>query len=478
MTYTLEILNSIINAFTLGTYPVRPFLLIGYGALIFLAAWAYPFVSKVIDKRVSISKGSRKQYDRAVRITALASLALLFLIPIICEISVFNSFGIPQRDLAIFFTGDEITNTRIVHNHFGKTAIAQFLGHNDVKFVQSSDTGAALLSYVPRWVPPVELALFILALLSSLYVAASAIAAVPNRSKKIWLGALFTLVGFLVLEKSLDGGLVSDGAGFACAVYALSVLFPFKTILRKGAYALFAYIWILCGLFLTGFYWPLFYLDYGLLHTAVVALTLFALYYGAYGTRVRVKNILIAVTILVIAVTSYEVGKSDRTYLASTIIASSTYLATYESEATPNFPTVGAIGNLQVYDLSSNAGDSIKHIGNEYSLPYWYQPIYVAASSCSTQINRHEERFFVLSTKPLVSTTLYQGIADVAYVPLGNAPAGWYRYGAKVTQAYCVPRSLNVVHEMLRLSGATSTIVYGLQQYTLLPSGSNAGDSQ
>ncbi|MDB5190070.1 MAG: hypothetical protein JWN49_396 [Parcubacteria group bacterium] len=462
MASTLELLNSIINAFTLGTYPVRPFLLIGYAMFVFLTVWAYPHASR----KLALPERMRKHYERVVRIIALAALALLFIIPIVCELTVFHSFGIPQRDLAIFFTGGEITNTRIAHNHFGKTAIAEFLGNNDAGFIQSSDTGAALLPYVPVWVPPLELALFIIALFSSLYIAANAIAGMPNRRKKIWLGALFSLIGFLVLEKSLDGGFVSDGAASAYGAYIVLIYFSAKRFPRAFIYIVLGYVWVLCTLYFSGFYWPQLYLTYALVHTAIFVLAVYALHYGAFGNNKRIKKILVLLVVIVIGIYASIDGQSDRAYLAKRIVPTATYLAVYDFEATPDVPLVGTIGALNIFETASFAGDTIGKITDEYTLPYWYRPLSTGDITCANPVYETEEKFFLLTRTPLHGVP-DQPLVHTSFLSAGSAPPGWYRYSAVISFNPCISRPNDVIRETIRLAGSTTTILYGLKTYSL-----------
>jgi hypothetical protein len=464
MASILQILNSVMNTVTLGTYPVRPFLFLGYG----LVLSSLLIILKHM-KRDTPWKGVSLRTDQIIRIVSVASLGLLFLLPIITHVTIFNSFAIPQKDLAIFFTGNEITSTELAHNHFGKTMLSYVLPRNEASIVASSDTGSALLPYIPPTLPYGEMLLFLTALLTTLYVS---LGICKERTKKRTLIAkvlLCTLISFLVLEKSIDGGLFSDGAGIAYALYAFLVFKKGRIPQYAGPYIVIGYVWILVTLYLTGFYWPRILFEYTLIHSAIFVVLVSALYYFAHGSNRTIQRILMTVSVAGIVVVAYLQGYSDRTYLSTVLTQHSSYLAAYPSEARPELPILGEVGTLVIYDSTPLAGKTVGQIIDTYHLPYWYQPLTVNTKQCSNEARRNEERFFVLSRNPLHDTTLGNNLADILLSPSGTAPQGWYRYAGKATQQFCVPRSLDVVREMLRLSGANDFILYGLQNYLLLP---------
>ncbi|MDB4992297.1 MAG: hypothetical protein JWL75_542 [Parcubacteria group bacterium] len=461
MSYILELLNSIMNTVTLGTYPVRPFLLLGYGVLIILAATTFPY----LHKRISISTRVRAGLDQSLRILALASLTLLFLIPIVSEVAVFHSFGIPQSSLGIFFAGDEITSTRIAHNHFGKTAIAQFFGYGQSSIVQASDTGAALLPYMPAWLPPVEAVLFVIALLCSLYIAARFVATIFGRTNKAWAMALCTLIGFLMLEKSLDGGFVSDGAGIACVAYVILIFFHAHYFYKAVLYATLGYLWLISVLYVTGFYSPQSYILYTAIRSGVLLLSIFALYRVAKGKRDQMLLLLAISAIASIAILSYTQGKWDRAYLQMPLTPGSSYLTAYTSELPPAFPLqkIGTVGNLSIYNPMDTPYKTVGAMVAAYSLPYWYRPLTSDVLQCSGKITARTARFTIYSSAPLQNVPAKPGVfADAQFVPMSATPNGWYAYQAEVAYHPCISRYLNVIQETVHTAGSDRFIVFGL----------------
>jgi hypothetical protein len=463
MMYLLQILNGVMNTITLGTYPVRPFLFIGYAVVL---ASILIVITHLRPRAVWESVSVRT--DRVIRILSITSIALLFLISLVTELSVFNAFGIPQKNIALFFAGNEITSTELSHNHFGKSALATLLPQNDEAIVASADTGSALLPYVPKALPYGEVFLFLLALCTSLYISACACLKISGRGKVVAIIILYTLVSFLVLEKSVDGGLLSDGAGVACGIYILLVLKK-RSVIRSSLYISIGYVWVLLALHFMGFYWPLKLLTYTFVHSAVFLLIAYTLHYAINGSNRRVKKILAVFALLTVTVVAYVQSNYDRSYLSSVITPGTSYLSAYEREAGLPLPLLGRIGSLVVYDTSPFAGKTVRDVVDTYHLPYWYQPISIYPQNCSMETNRHEERFFLLSRTPLVDSVAVNDLADIAFSPIGNASDGWYRYGVKVTQGYCVPRSLNVLSEMVHLAGTNTLIIYGMQEYLFIP---------
>ena len=452
MPHLLTFLNSVTGAFMLGTYPIRSFLLLG-AALMLLAGVV------VARSRMQLSARMRP----ALSFMAIGSLAVLFALTLAMEASVFRAHGIPQRDLAIFMTGEEITDSRLVHTHFGKVIIGASVGRMFPHTIHRSDTGAALLPYVPAPMVVLQGTLFLLALFALFGALASRVASVSGTRQKVALGLLAALSGFIVLEKSIDGGILSDGAGLALAA-CLGLLFaPLSYFPRALAWGAVGYGLVLGGLYLSGWYWTLTYFAHALAHTVIFFLAAVALWYAAYGAHRRTLALLSCLALGAIGSYAYFDG-DGRAYLRAPL-SEGAYLATYPFESAPDLPQVGQIGRLAVYDASPLSPATVGEAAHALRLPFWYRPF--------SQGGFCEERFVVLSPAPLTDISSASGVAlDAVFAPAGTSPAGWYRYEARITHSPCLWRYLDVVRETLREAGSDTVIVYQLSTF---PDGASSG---
>jgi len=454
----LQTFSSLTDAFTDGTYPVRPFLLAGYAALLYAA---YALFRRAAWAR-RLAPGTRAY--RAWAAAGLLSLALLFATGMAAQAMAAHAYGIPERAVAVFFTGDEITGTRVTHTHFQKLAIAAGLKLVPESFVEQADTGSALSAYVPAFVPWAMLGFFLIALCSALLLSVPHALQARGKKKRLALMALYGMTTFILLDKSLDGGFLSDSAPLAFAVYATLLLAPHRAFRTYLAYAALAYAWLAAILFATGFFQSFSTLYVAAVRTAVFGTAAYALHGAAFGEGRADARRLAAGCALVLAIACIVwQGAQARRYLLQETNPGASWLAAYGTESVPALPSAGTLGRMRLYRVE--APSSVASLIGAYKLPYWYYPVAVESASCDA-LPEAQERFNVITPVPLRNAASQPAsVARAVFSPDGVAPSGWYRYRATIYMNACLPRSTDVIREMVRLGGSDQAVAWGIGRY-------------
>ncbi|MES2226061.1 MAG: hypothetical protein V4480_04630 [Patescibacteria group bacterium] len=435
-----------------GTYPIRFFLLAAYLAAV---------LGTGLFLRTTFRVSSASRIYRWIASIASLSLISLFMIIGFWQWHVFDLYGIPKTEVAVFFSGDELSGTRVTHTHIGKVVIATAGTAWTSVLIGRADTGSALVPYVPgalRWLCVV---LFALAFLSSLLVVPAQTEGVVGRRRQLIRLLLYGFVSFIVLDKSIDGGLLSD-ASFLVLCAFLALVWKPSRFLRSAASAALAHAWLLATLFALGLYAPAGAFLEAVVRSALV-LGLLVVGYGASRNGSRRLRYALAFAVGISCLAYICVKYSHEWGYLHLPINDETYLSVYAREAQPDLPRIGAIGRLTVYAAGSLAPRNIARAIDEYALPYWYRPFSVPGTCQLAQAQTHAS-FTVLSPVPLTGNTqTVEGIARLSLTPDGSAPSGWYRYAASLSLDACIPRRLDVVREMLREAGSVRAIVYGLR---------------
>lgn len=468
MAESLNFLNTALEAFMLGTFPVRPFLLLGYAALVAIT-W-------LVWNRYGRGQFREKLIKR-MRLAVICALALVYLCALCSQVYVFHSYGIAGKGYAIFFTGDEITSTRLAHDHFGKVVIATALAPWSKDIVPVADSGEALTPYLPKGVAWIMFALFTIATLGSLVLTPSVVRRANGPWRRVAIGALYIAISFIALAKSLDGGIVSDSAGIALGMYTVLLYAPkhfYKALMVSTA----AYAAVLTLLYVGGYYWPQHFFFETLVRSALFAALLALLCYLAFARATKhmmfISSAATLVLFICIGIFVHRIGETNRDYLARPIESGKDWLAAYPSEAQPALPRIGSVGRLVLYNADEFAGAPTFYALDSYHLPYWYMPISQFPNTCFPATVLSGEEFSLVSRKPLVSTVFAGGIVTLDLTPAVAARSGWYAYQARITQNGCTPRYADVMQQAIHAAGSDQAIVYNLTLFTVPASDSRA----
>ncbi len=437
-----------IHVLTEGTHPLRLLLFLGFLLLLCIAA------------RIHVPKS----YSRFLAFAALFSVGAIFALSLFLHVQLVTSHSIPLRASAVFFSGSEMTNTRIEHVHTGKVAIATILPLAS-SFEDVADTGSALRDELPPWAGPVLLALLAVAILSALL----SYSYIARRKDGLYQGLISLLLygtfAFVTLEKSIDGGILNDGAIVAVAGYAALLFLPrhlFVRVLLLGGVA------CLVTIFAAAYY------GYVLGHNALVSsmgnagvLLLLGLALHALLLKRSIRTYaLLALALLALFLKAGSDVAFRAGYLASSVREDGSYLATYAHESEPDLPLVTRINDLGVYRLNGEAGRiSIGRAIDTYQVPYWYQPVSrLVGGSCTYPSQYREAQFSLFTpaalTQEVIEVPVY---ARLVLEKTHKNPQGWQGYSARLTYHPCVPRRYDVMKEMIEMLGTKRFLIYNVR---------------
>lgn len=439
------------HVFTDGTNPIR----IALFALYLLALFTMARLSK---------KGEPNEKKRTLQALVVGSVLILFTAGLLGHLWIYNAHDIPQRSLAVFLEKDEITNTRLIHTHTGKSAIATLVAPLFSYLNLSADTGASIASSLSPQFSIISALLFVVAIAASLVLGPHVIRQVSGKGKRLAAFILYGLVAFVVLEKSVDGGILNDGAVVALAAYFAIIVLPVRHFLRA----------LLCGalfstvltsiLFATGQYWGGERYFIGAVANALVLFFVLLAFHSArtegWGSRRSLAVLLVALAALgtkAYADTAFKVA-----YLSTPAGPDSSYVGTYTLEDNVNTISVGSIGRLQVHSVSRETTMTVGELIDVLGAPYWYQPVSLYEGSCAKPATRIVATFVVhVPEAPKELSAIAEQLASLTLTPQGTDGAGWSTYAGSLSVHPCVPRRWDVLREMMRLVGIERSIVHG-----------------
>lgn len=416
----LVILSSIADTFTDGTSPVRPFLFLLFGIGV-AAATLVPSVRR----------------EREVSMVAAGIVTLLFVTTFILQLYVFTQAGIPQHALATAITEEEITNTRLTHTHVGKAALTAIIPSSITSQV---DAGSAILLLVPESMSIWLSMLLILGIILVVYVLSRRLKQVRYRRFAYLL--LVSIIGYTAVTKSIDGGILSDGAIIAYVALMALLLAPirlFTTYLSVGAIVFTAAVAIA---HLSGFYWGEGYAMAAVLKGGVLLLVILALHH-LVDTGVTKKSVFLSLAAVALVASISMQAISDRFSYLNIHIGEGTAMVRHKD---------GSVTSADAY-----VGMTTRAVIEQENLAYWYQPVMHRADGC------HEETVSYIGSFTLAPgyvpsvENVRREYAEIHFVPTGD------RYRAEITTHACLPERIKEIQALLREVGLSEAVIYGLE---------------
>ncbi|MES2014232.1 MAG: hypothetical protein V4437_00255 [Patescibacteria group bacterium] len=447
-------LDALFDVFAQGTFPIRFFLFALYLAAMLVVVVVYRWC---VSKGVTFSP----HVDFGVRGIVILALVLLFVVNIFLQVLIFSEHSIPIRSLAYFVDSSEITSTRLTNSNFGKVVIGASLPLVFPHTKDIADTGAALVPYVPLPLIAGESILFLVALLGSLAVYVSCTRGLSyGRVHHVFFFFLYGLVAFLALEKSLDGGLLNDGAYLACMLYASLLFLPSWRFYIGMAVALFSNALLIVVLYVSGMYWNIPYLVDVVQKTLILFIFVGTLYAGGQKLRPAFLTVLLLLSFFCIGVKAYEGSAGEYQYRASPVDAAESFIGLY-GVPRDSFELQGMIGRLGVYSLAGTSYKNKEELLERYAISPWYLPISQSTGACAIETSFRTLHFFTLTALPLAQSTLtVPHMLDGTFTLLGRDASGWYRYESVIHVASCVPRPIDVVRESTLLGSENARAIF------------------
>jgi hypothetical protein len=447
------IATSWIHVFTDGTNPIRIVLLVLYLLALFATVMFF------YERRIEL-----KQKKGILQFLAISSVSVLFLLGLAAHQWITARHDIPEHSLAVFLESDEITNTRLTHNHAGKTAIAALVAPFSSYLTPSADTGAGISSFFSPLFSSISALLFVVAIATSLALGPHVIRQVSGRGKRVAAFVLYGLVAFVVLEKTVDGGILNDGAVVAFAAYIALIMLPVRYFFRVLLLGVLVFTMIASILFLSGHYWGGEQYVVGPIANAFVLFLILSALHNACIQGWRSKRTLVVLVIALAALGSkaYADTAFKISYLSAPADPDTSYSATYLPEDNTHTRSIGSIGRLEVQTVESRNSMTIGEVIDASHLPYWYQPVSLYKGSCAEPATRQAVTFVVhIPEAPEELSSVASNLAALTLTPIGTDAAGWSTYTGSLFMHPCVPRRWDVLREMLRTVGVERAIVHG-----------------
>lgn len=416
----LVILSSITDTFTDGTSPVRPFLFLLFGIGVAVAT-VLPNVKRELE----------------IRIVAAGIVTLLFVATFFLQLYVFFQAGIPQHALAIAITQEEITNTRLTHIHVGKVALASIIPFSITPQV---DAGAAMSLLVPDSIGVALGVLLIVGIILLLYALSRSVKHIRHRRFAYVL--LVSIVGYTAIAKSIDGGILSDGAIIAYAALMALLLAPARLFTTYLSFGVVMFTVAISIAHLSGFYWGEGYAVAAVLKGGALLLVILALHHFV-DKGVTKKNVLLSLAaISLVAGISLQAISERLSYLNIQV----------EEGATMVRHSDGSITSGDAY-----IGMTTRDVIEQENLLYWYQPVMHRADGCQERDASYIGSFTLAPGYVPKVDTVRREYAELHIVPMGD------RYLVEINTHACLPERIKEIQALLREAGLSGAVIYGLE---------------
>lgn len=446
-------IQSLMSPFADGTSPVRFVFFAFFSLVVVLVSYlARPYLPQVPEK---IDRVRRTAFY-----VALGSVFLLALSTLLMQVLVFHALQIPQHMNATFMTSDEITNTRLIQNHFGKIALGVLTPFLPDWVEGLGDTGSALVSLVPY---PVAVLLPLMVLFS---LVSFAVVYAATREKSVSWSALYLLLVSVLLQNLLDGGVLAQNTVLAGALLSILILAQPQKHIRYGVIAFAVYALGALTLWISQLYGGSFTYERTVGAGAVLLLCVYVLHQRALEKK---RNaFVVGLAFASIAAFALNDSHSLRAYIHTPLNPELSVLAAYPSEAEAG-DSYERVGNLRIYPLEPGVYRDVANVIATYTLPYWYYPVSVSSWQSCKEGTELRSTFIVLSREQLALDALTTERVRVSFTEETATMATWYRYSGSLTMNGCTPRLANILHEAVMAAGGMHTVLYGLRSWGYEP---------
>jgi hypothetical protein len=443
----LDILHEILNIFAGGRSSIRIALFFVYTIGFFILFF--------------ISKKTIWPSIKSTYIVLAFVLTILFTIPLFLHFNFFNNFSLPYRNYVVVVSGDELTSTRLIHNHVGKATVgyvSQFFYNKKNENIDYGNVYNNLIN--PGW------SIFLLILLVILLILFTHIYLdqVKNVTRKKIFTFFYSLVTFVIVKDIFDGGILSNGAiinlGFFYFLVSNSEL---KNKIRYFSLCIFLYLSIHSLLLWKGFYINFFEFKNHLIAASVFLL--FGLSFLLFIYKEKISRVIVLFIIFTsIAVIAQIMNKMNtiQDYKKMSIIKDQTYITSYND--IPNAKLLFKINTIGIYKIidvrEKTAGEYLeknKVLSSFFSVTTeWVNCIPVSANNIlSGDLNSIEK----LSKNPVNNEWINVYIYDEKFITDKNL----YSYKIKAILHPCANRYLNLLEESIKLAGGKTFFLFNPQ---------------
>ncbi len=430
-------LHELLNVFASGRSPIRIYLFFGYVFLLLSLIQRYVFVEKI-----------EKFFNTKLSRITLYFLIITFVFNFFHFAYFAHSHNLPLNTYLIAGSGEEITSSRLVHNHMGKIVIAPLVAlFSDL--VENADPGLGIYHFVS-----VYIALFygVLVCICFVLVVLLFTSRVVEEKKPILYTVLYAILSFTLIKSLIDGGLFTETAFFA--------LISFVFLIKKERNWYWFWLMVI-GAFLVQFifYFFGFYTDLNEFNThsfksfVFITLIVSLLYYYLQKSLNRL-SVLLFILSLIAVISVVLVGILNTfMYRAVSFGNGQAIVGLYSLPKKIKGTNEFNVGNLKFYRIESTG--KVGDVLDSENLLDNFNPVSVEWKTCFPKSQQQKISFVVDSKDQLLRDSFF----DKMFVFKITKTTIPFRYEAVAVIEPCVPRSLNVVDELLKQAGLHTYIL-------------------
>ncbi|MFH1046711.1 MAG: hypothetical protein V1738_00245 [Patescibacteria group bacterium] len=445
--------HAVVNIFAGGRSVSKTWLFLAYVPLLLV-------VSLLVRERIQL----KLRRCRSVLIAFFAGGLTLNLVSYIMFI---RRFGLSARDWVLVFSAGEMSSVGLLHNHVLKGSVGIVLSWFGFEQIENMDAGQAYLALLPHWLFWLGTAMTAAALL---LVALDYLFAWTDDRRQYDLAGttLYAILTFCLVKNMIDGGLFNPEAVVGLAFF-LAISYPRRSTKILAAIAILSYVVLLVLFQLIGFFAPSNQTWNGLMSVLIglvaYALLLAPLYHRSILGRWNRTGILLAVLAVSFLITAIASDLKTVRYGFTRIDDYDwAIVGLYDTVTAPQYEEYGRVGDLMFYKLTPDQPTTAAEVMSQHQLLDNFYPLAFPYRDCFPHgLNQIYEFTLITSQQLDITGWENQLVSIVQAEHLGNE-SGRNRYLVKLAIRPCIPRSINVVQEVLKELGAEPAIVLNIQR--------------
>ncbi len=431
----LDFLHALVNVFAPGRSNSKIYLL-----SICLVCFGLFFIYR---------KNKPQQYEKAEK-TFFLSLMAGLLLGLVIFIFFFVQHHIPINDFVVIFNQQEISSTKLIHNHFLKGSIGLIMQNFSNGQFENMDAGLPFLNLIPNILIWLGLVLIMLSLGSVIIMIKT-----EKKDRRKWQNILyilaFTILTFSLIKNVPDGGIFSAETLPLLFIALIFISHKAKESKKRLAGSVF-FLYLVTAVCLISFnFFPtiidfIHYLKSGF----TAAWTLGIMFYlSEKSTLKRIDYLLIILTLLILSKPIIVELRELKDYTQKS--AKDGIVALYHPPH-QNLEMIGKINQLNFYKIDLPI--SIKDIANNEKLLDSIYPVAVPWLTCQPNSNLDIYNFTVQAERKNETFTSKFLIGEI------NQQNDTYSVTIKIKP--CLPRHLNIINEYLQTNFKEPIIIYNL----------------
>ncbi len=445
---SLPFLHSLINLFAGGRSYIKIYLFIIY--LIFL--WS---IGMFLPNKTKINNIFSK------KIVVVLLFIGLYISNIITTLILYRNYEVDFNQHITIFSPDNITSTKLFHSHVfkGLTAfVIKLLGLNPLPNIDAGDGFLYLL--------PTSLFIIVGLVLLFLFIYIIFYYLISLRDlknpRRLTYTIIYSIITFSLFKNVVDGGLLNSET-IVSLIFLIIVLFADKITYKLGLLIVAGYLALYSISYNHGFWLNNQDFFYQIRHLTAYAASLSVLYYYYLnGAKNRLLKELVCLAMLLIIISI----KNDLViiqYRSITITAkSNATLATYENTDSHEYQLKHKVGNLNFYGIVPDGSIKVAEVLKTFHLLDNYYPISIPWITCLPYGKPTEFSFDIISWQQLDHNLKF---SDKIYIKKFENKSHdiLYRYHLSLAIHNCLPRTLNVIHEIIKTAGGKVFIINNLK---------------